>query len=139
MIHWQREQRVMTSLNSAGCVLIVEDEAAFRNALAMAIGDEGYQVLCAGNGLEAISLLEHATPDVIILDIHMPVMNGPAFLAEYRRRHERQAPVIVCSTSRHDTLVEQLNVAASMNKPVDIDELLDAIGTYSTSSSAPDS
>jgi CheY-like chemotaxis protein len=122
-----RDDSTMRTSDPPRTVLIVEDEAAFREALVMAVGDEGYTVHSASNGAEAISLLERVTPDIIILDIQMPVMNGQAFLNEYQRRYTNAAPVIVCSTRRHDAVVSQLKVSAFLTKPVDIDDLLEAI------------
>jgi DNA-binding response OmpR family regulator len=130
-----RDDVPMTFIDPQRSVLIVEDEPSFREALVMAIGDEGYDVHSASNGAEAIDLLEHVTPDIIILDIHMPIMDGPAFLTEYRSRHEHCAPVIICSTRRHDATISRLDVSAFLNKPVDIDELLDAIQDNITLSS----
>ncbi len=117
----------MKNFEPPNTVLIVEDEVAFREALVMAIGDEGYEVHSASNGAEAIALLEHVRPDVIILDLQMPVMGGPAFLSEYRSRHQTAVPVIVCSTRRHDLVISGLNVSAFLTKPVDIDDLLATI------------
>jgi DNA-binding response OmpR family regulator len=105
----------------------VEDEAAFRDALVMAVGDEGYNVHSASNGAEAIALLQRISPDIIILDIQMPIMGGQAFLTEYQAKFAAPAPVIICSTRRHDAVVSKLNVSAFLTKPVDIDDLLDAI------------
>jgi CheY-like chemotaxis protein len=53
------------------------------------------------NGLEALTLLKATTPDVIILDINMPVMNGFEFLEHYREEFATHAPVVAMLTSSH--------------------------------------
>lgn len=108
-------------------VLIVDDEVGFRDALALAIEDEGIDVWRAMNGQQALAILDTITPDVIVLDLHMPVMNGQTFLNVYRKRFATPAPVIICSTRQSDAKLANLSVAAKINKPVDIDELLDVI------------
>lgn len=113
-------------------VLIVEDERAFRTALAMAVGDEGFDVDTADNGAEALAVLADRTPDVIILDLKMPVMTGTQFLEEYGRRFVHRAPVIVCSTVRRETVGRLRGVAAFLAKPVDLDDLMAAIARVTT-------
>ncbi|WP_158515700.1 response regulator [Pararhizobium polonicum] len=63
--------------------------------------DPGIKVLQAMNGLEALTLLKATTPDVIILDINMPVMNGFEFLEHYREEFATHAPVVAMLTSSH--------------------------------------
>ena len=63
--------------------------------------DPDIRILKALNGLEALNLLREATPDAIILDINMPVMNGFEFLEHYTREFETHAPVVAMLTSSH--------------------------------------
>lgn len=58
-------------------------------------------VLRAMNGLEALAVLRQTTPDAIILDINMPVMNGFEFLEHYMREFDTHVPVIAMLTSSH--------------------------------------
>ena len=79
-----------------GPVLLVEDDEAARKLMAKSVADVGWQIMEAGNGREALDQLARATPDLILLDLMMPVMDGFEFLAEMRS-HEawRNLPVIV--------------------------------------------
>ena len=66
-------------------ILIVEDEPDIREAMAEAIGDEGYQVITAENGLEGLTVAQTEHPDLILLDIKMPVLDGHGMLEQLRR------------------------------------------------------
>ncbi|HHJ15235.1 MAG TPA: response regulator [Gammaproteobacteria bacterium] len=77
-------------------VLLVEDDAATRNVMQRSLDKTGWQVAEATNGKEALEQLERARPDLVLLDLMMPVMDGFDFLLEMRTRPEWQdIPVIV--------------------------------------------
>jgi CheY-like chemotaxis protein len=71
-------------MGDARRVLVVEDSPALRHLLAMALADEGYAVHTAADGARALELLERLAPCLILLDLRMPVMDGPAFARAYR-------------------------------------------------------
>ena len=78
--------------------LLVDDDHEFRAALAEVLADEGFQVMEASNGAEALALLDSSTADVILVDLLMPVMNGWAFFAAIERRPElRTVPLVFLS------------------------------------------
>src|SRR5690242_15299457 len=93
----------------------------------MAIGDEGFDVETANNGAEALDQVSRQMPDVIVLDLHMPIMTGTEFLEEYCARYVQRAPVIVCSTHRRDLSERLIGVAAFISKPLDLDDLISTI------------
>lgn len=68
----------------ARVVLVVEDEPGIRSALELLLGLEGYEVLTASNGVEALEVLAHARCDVLVTDHMMPVMDGMLLLAHLR-------------------------------------------------------
>ena len=111
------------------CVLVVDDDTAIRTLLADALDGEGYEVVTAINGADALAKLATLQPDAIVLDLMMPVMDGRAFLAA-RRQDPRQAaiPVLVLSAA-HDlgTVAPELGARACMAKPFDLDVLLAVI------------
>ncbi len=96
--------------------------------LSIALNGEGYEVQTAANGAEALAKLAQWRPHVILLDLMMPVMDGPTFLAE-RRRLEAVAdiPVIVLSAWSKVVNVEGLGAAEVLTKPCDLDRLLETI------------
>jgi CheY-like chemotaxis protein len=74
-------------------VLIVEDEKALNEAYQMILDKHGYQTLAASNGEEALAVIEKNMPDVILLDMKMPKMNGLEFLR--RLEGKKPEPVII--------------------------------------------
>ena len=78
-------------------ILVVDDTASVRKLLEDYLGQQGFRILTATNGQEAIYAARHATPDVILLDIMMPHMDGFEFLRQYRK--EKQTPVIIITVS----------------------------------------
>lgn len=107
-------------------ILLVEDDDSIREPLAELLGDEGYAVLQAGHGGEALDMLDGgARPAAIVLDLTMPVVDGPEVLARLRAdKRWRAIPVIVVSASIPHSLGA---VAAFLKKPFSIDDLLTAL------------
>jgi CheY-like chemotaxis protein len=69
-------------------VLVVDDEEALRRYMGRVMADDGYRVLVAGNGLEALTLLETGAPGIhlVITDVSMPMMTGPEMAARIATR-----------------------------------------------------
>jgi CheY-like chemotaxis protein len=88
--------------------LVVDDEPDGRNALCVFLRKSGYEVDCAANGREALSCVLARTPDVLILDLLMPEMDGDALLDVLRSYLRLQAlPVIVLTGLPDSSKVEQ--------------------------------
>ena len=111
-------------------ILVVEDNAAARGALAALLEAAGYPVACAANGREALDHLGGPDrPCLILLDLAMPVMDGWEFLARQRRSPLlAHIPVILVSAEGDlPRLATSLGVAGYFPKPVEADGLLRAI------------
>ena len=79
-------------------VLMIDDVPLFRDVVLHALQRAGHQVVCAANGAAAMEVLKTTRPDVILLDLAMPEMNGLAFLRQLRAdRTLGKTPVIVVS------------------------------------------
>ncbi|MFD0672202.1 response regulator [Cohnella sp. GCM10027633] len=79
-------------------VLVIEDDSATSELMARLLQKEGYAVLRAGNGLEALACMEKRTPRLILLDLMMPEMDGFQFVAELRKREIwDDIPIVVVS------------------------------------------
>lgn len=106
-------------------VLVVDDERDIREAVSEVLADEGYQVLDAGDGAEALSKVREHHPDVILLDLMMPRMNGWEFRAAQKDDPElSRIPVIVISALGK---VAGLDAAEFIQKPFELDQLLTAV------------
>ena len=110
-------------------VLVVEDDEHIRDALAEALDLEGYTVETAANGAVALQRVRAVQPDMIILDLMMPVMDGWAFMKACRRE-ALCAGIPVLVTSAYRKLAEtapELAVQAYLAKPFDLDVLMGAV------------
>jgi DNA-binding response OmpR family regulator len=79
-------------------VLIVDDDRELRELMAWKLRREGYDVRVAGDGAEALGLIETEPPAVILLDLQMPVLDGLGFARELRRRRI-SLPIVLMSGS----------------------------------------
>ncbi len=110
-------------------VLLVEDDVIIRTDVADALREEGYVVDEANNGAHALERMRAALPDVVLLDLMAPVMNG----WEFRKRQlsepdlETVPVVVVSGVSELEHAQEELSASASVGKPFRIEELLDAV------------
>ena len=75
-------------------VLVIDDEPRVRKLMDMLLSHDGYEVILADNGGKGLELYRHEHPDVILLDLRMPQLDGIAVLKEIRRLDLKQ-PVIV--------------------------------------------
>jgi CheY-like chemotaxis protein len=103
-------------------ILIVDDDADFRCALGEVLQEEGHHIVEAANGQEAIQLLDSLTPDLILVDLMMPVLNGWSLLAAiWERPQLREVPIAVLSA------VPQMapgGASLVLKKPLDLPALL---------------
>lgn len=109
-------------------ILVVDDTASVRKLLEDYLSGQGFRVVTATNGQEAIYAARHATPDVILLDIMMPQMDGFEFLRRYRK--EKQTPVIIITAKEEETdavLGLELGADDYVIKPFRMRELLSRI------------
>jgi CheY-like chemotaxis protein len=110
-------------------VLVVEDELAIRRVMVEALLEEGYAVVEASNGAQALHQVDADCPDAIVLDLMMPVLDGRGFLRECRQRPRcAQVPVVVVSAA-HGVAEEctRLGVEYCLRKPFDLFELLSLV------------
>lgn len=117
-------------------VLVVEDDPDIREMLLDILTTEGYQVVGAENGKEALAILDQIQhPCLILLDLFMPVMDGREFLKTMRSHGDAVAsiPVVVITAGAVQT--EEVRDAATMateliRKPINIEDFLKTVSTY---------
>ncbi len=122
-----------------GTVLIAEDDEAIRDGLSMSLEIEGYRVLTAADGREALELLPKLEPPcLLLLDLLMPVMNGWELL-EAKNRDPALAPipvVVLTADGRFQQAAQSLGAAAAFAKPFELKLLLRALERLSAPAAA---
>lgn len=110
-------------------ILVVDDEWAIAEVLESLLADEGYRVIIANNGKQALDRLAEWPPDLIMLDFMMPIMDGKATLAALRENPKTAAiPVVMMSSLPEETIAERCSgYAAFLRKPFRIAAVLDVI------------
>lgn len=113
-------------------VLVVDDDSAIRESVRDVLQLEGYHVVTAENGEDALSKTSGNKPRVILLDVSMPVMNGWEFReAQLQDPNIRDIPVLVfCAGNKNDARPPGITAAGFLSKPIDIDDLLQAIRPF---------
>ena len=111
-------------------VLVIDDDLPLRGMLAAALRKHGFQVLLAGDGAEGQRAMTIHHPDVVLLDLAMPNVNGWDFLQRLRETgHLGRTPIIVVSAHlRVDPqAVLQMGVSAILPKPFNLPDLINLI------------
>lgn len=108
-------------------ILVVDDDHAIRSTVIDILNSEGYNVLSAANGAEALELVELHNPDLVLLDMRMPVLDGWGFAKALAAR-SLSLPIVVM-TAAQDAHQWGREVAAVgvLAKPFDVGEMLDIV------------
>jgi CheY-like chemotaxis protein len=130
-----RQRRQTTSEQHAPTVLVVDDDADIRQALREVLEEEGYTILEASHGREALDLLRNAgtKPNLLLLDLMMPTMDGWQLRSRLREDPSLAAIPIVIMTAHAGVLRAVTNVEPPtpvLSKPLDLDRLLELVAGY---------
>lgn len=121
----------MTLQTASQRILVVEDDADIRDLLEIVLSSNGYDVETAANGRLGLERLKTFRPDLILLDLAMPELDGIGFLKAKRDQNEvRHVPVIVLSARDKNTdVIEAVEVGADnyIIKPFNTDAVLNSI------------
>ena len=111
-------------------ILVVDDDESIRQIVRLCLSDEGYRVTEAANGEVALAVLADFQPELILLDLRMPVMDGWEFVRRYRLLPGPHAPIVAFVAALNAVQeCADLDTAAILSKPFDLDELLVAVRT----------
>jgi two-component system response regulator MprA len=115
-----------TESDAPARVLVVDDEPALRDALESSLAFEGYEVLTASDGLEALDAVAEEQPDLVLLDIMMPRMDGLTAVRRLRGRGDTVPVLMLTARDAVGDRVTGLDVGADdyLAKPFELDELL---------------
>jgi len=109
-------------------ILLVEDEYASLEVLALLLEKEGYQVVTASDGEEAISRLHERRPDLVVTDFWMPRMDGVALCQRMSEQQAwREIPVILISGTYEDDVPRPPGVVGYLRKPLLFSSLLASV------------
>jgi len=128
-----------------GLIYVLEDEVAVRTVLVDALTSVGHEVCEFGDGQEALDQIDRMVPELILLDMRMPRMDGFKFLSALRRKPTAKAtPVIIVSGLGDELLraidvraAEELGVAGIFAKPFDVPTLLRYVGSVISRDARP--
>jgi DNA-binding response OmpR family regulator len=106
-------------------VMVIEDEAAISEMVAAALEDEGYRVLTATDGRDALQTMQRDPPDAIVLDLRLPNVDGWQ-VVRWCRAHPAttDTPIIVVSAARDAVQDADIEPLVFIEKPFDLDVLL---------------
>lgn len=137
---WHQRQNLSPALletpavSSTYTVLVVDDSLSARRATAQVVRDAGFHVITALDGLDAITKMNDITPDLILLDMEMPRMNGLELTTHIRARDWSKRIAIIMITSRssdkHKQQALQAGVDDYLVKPFNEDQLLQKISSF---------
>jgi len=107
-------------------ILVVDDEVTILRSLSGILSDEGFEVLTASNGYEALKIIEEESPDLVLLDIWMPGIDGIETLQEIKRTSPFLQVVIISGHGTIETAVKATKLGAYdfIEKPLSIDKIV---------------
>ncbi len=125
-------QWIEREMSNKGTVLLVDDDDGIRDALEEILADEGYRCLSASNGRKGLDVVQNSQPDLILLDLMMPQMDGWEFMDRLRQMPRGSLiPVVVISADRDvGPKARQLGAQGHLSKPFDLDNLLNLVGKF---------
>jgi CheY-like chemotaxis protein len=112
-------------------ILVVEDYEDTSLAMRLALEHKGYHILEASDGEQAVGLAERVRPEVVLMDLNLPVLDGFGATKRIRANPELKETIIVAVTAHHDPDLRARALAAGCNafvtKPIDFEWLDDLI------------
>ncbi|MFT8323403.1 MAG: response regulator [Bacillus sp. (in: firmicutes)] len=115
-----------------GKILIVDDQFGIRILLNEVFQKEGYNTFQAANGVQALEILTKETPDLVLLDMKIPGMDGIEILKRMKKLNQEIRVIIMTAYGELDMIQEAKDLGALTHfaKPFDIDDLRDAVKKY---------
>ena len=138
----QRQRQTLMSFTSQSLrvLMIASHDNQTRHLLAVlrASRTPRFEVVHAANGSEALRLVMEAQPEVVLLDMNMPVLDGEGFIAAVRERGLRIPIVIMTAGSSAKRWASQLGADAYLSKPFELANLVDVTNRFATTMNAAD-
>lgn len=112
-------------------ILLVEDDDDLRDLVKTILEMENFHVQTARHGQEALERVREHLPDLILLDMTMPVMDGRTFAREFRALHGDSVPIVVITAAQHAAgRAREIDAAGWVAKPFGFDELVSTVRSH---------
>ena len=117
-------------------VLVCDDEKDIVSAISIYLTSDGYEVIPARNGLEALDIVKHNDVHLVLMDIMMPVMDGMTAtraIRSFARADAKTIPIIAMTANAFDEDAKKCMEAgmnAHLTKPIEIDRVIEVLGQY---------
>jgi len=105
-------------------ILIIDDERSIRETLEMFLREKEYEVITAKDGERGLEAIQKERLDIVILDIHLPGMDGLAVLKKIKERGENTSVIMITAYHDTETAMRAIKIGADeyVRKPIDVDE-----------------
>ena len=112
-------------------VLVVDDDDNIARLVAWVLRGASYKVRTASNGREALEAVAQDMPDLILLDMKMPVVDGREFVSEFRTVFNDKAPIVILTAAEDaKERAREIDAAGWIGKPFDLNTLVSVVGQY---------
>ena len=115
----------------AASILVIEDDPSVRTLLSKSLGARGYDITVAKDGIEGLTVIEGMRPDLLIVDIMMPRLDGMTFVKAVKGNDATGPIPVIFLTAKNDpkSMIDGINVGAKfyVTKPFQIDDLVSKI------------
>lgn len=113
-------------------ILVLDDDPSVRQLVQVMLENAGYAVVAAADVPSALAQCEAELPDLMVVDLMLPIEDGEMFLREFRRRWRRiDVPVIVLSaSSARNEIAKDLGAEATLGKPFFAEDLLELVAAH---------
>ncbi len=128
----QSEGPLEQPVQSNPCILVADDDETTRDAVRELLEDEGYRVVIASDGAQALEMFDAVRPTIVVTDLEMPHLSGAALTCTIRKRGDLTPIVLI--TGHHEAdgrrMAQEIGASGFLPKPLDVVallELLDAV------------
>jgi two-component system chemotaxis response regulator CheY len=112
-------------------VLVVDDDPSILDTVTSILSSEGFQVMAAGGGAEALALLRSWHPTLVLLDMRMPIMDGWAVARSMQEAGSKVPIVVMTAAESAKRWADEIGAAGHLAKPFGLDELLQCVEEHS--------
>jgi CheY-like chemotaxis protein len=112
-------------------VLVVDDDPSILDTVTSILSSEGFHVMAAGGGEEALALLHSWHPTLVLLDMRMPIMDGWAVARAMQEAGSKVPIVVMTAAESAKRWAEEIGAAGHLAKPFGLDELLECVEQHS--------